>query len=322
MSGAAIDVAAAVIERDGRILLSRRPDAAHQGGKWEFPGGKLEAGETAEQALKRELEEELGITPTRFRPLITIAHDYPDKSVVLHVFRVTDWAGTPQGREGQAIRQVAKSELAALTFPDANLPILKAVSLPETCVITPPAFDSRDRFHPALQRNLQRHDLLILRLPALGHDHYLRVARRAIPLAEASDCRLLLTCSVEKAQAIGASGAHLNSRALMSRAAPIQRDDGFLISAACHNPAELEQAQRIGADFALLSPVRPTGSHPGAPPLGWERFSQLVRPAKIPVYALGGMDPAQRADAFAHGAQGVAGITAFWEQQFPPNPQY
>lgn len=121
-----VKVAAGVIERDGQVLVTQRAAQAHQGGLWEFPGGKLEAGETAAQALIRELAEELNIHVTRQSPLIEIAHDYGDKQVRLFVSVVHDFEGNPQGMEGQPMQWVAAAELNTLNFPAANLPIIQA----------------------------------------------------------------------------------------------------------------------------------------------------------------------------------------------------
>ena len=97
-----IHVAAAVIRCvDGQILLAKRPEDKHQGGLWEFPGGKVEASETVQAALSRELEEELGIRPSAARPLIQVRHDYPDKQVLLDVWEVSAFTGEPHGAEGQ-----------------------------------------------------------------------------------------------------------------------------------------------------------------------------------------------------------------------------
>ena len=121
-----VKVAAGVIERDGQVLVTQRAAKAHQGGLWEFPGGKLESGESAEQALVRELAEELNIQVTQQSPLIEIAHDYGDKQVRLFVFVVRDFDGEPQGLEGQPMQWVAATELNGLSFPAANLPIIQA----------------------------------------------------------------------------------------------------------------------------------------------------------------------------------------------------
>ena len=121
-----VKVAAGVIERDGQVLVTQRAAKAHQGGLWEFPGGKLESGESAEQALVRELAEELNIQVTQQSPLIEIAHDYGDKQVRLFVFVVYDFEGEPQGLEGQPMQWIASADLNGLSFPAANLPIIQA----------------------------------------------------------------------------------------------------------------------------------------------------------------------------------------------------
>lgn len=130
-------VVAAVIRRDdGAILLSLRAAHADQGGLWEFPGGKLEAGERDIDGLARELREELGITIRRARPLISVLHAYPQREVALTVLDVDAWQGEPHGREGQAIRWVRPDELDTLDFPAANLPVTTAARLPRLLLQT------------------------------------------------------------------------------------------------------------------------------------------------------------------------------------------
>jgi 8-oxo-dGTP diphosphatase len=123
-----VHVAVGVIS-DGadNILIARRAADAHQGGLWEFPGGKVEPGESVEEALTRELFEELALTVTACEPLLAIAHDYSDKAVLLDVWWVAGFSGQPHGREGQPLRWVAIDELRAVEFPDANLPIIIAI---------------------------------------------------------------------------------------------------------------------------------------------------------------------------------------------------
>ena len=124
-----IHVVAAIIHHPGRerILLARRPDHLHQGGLWEFPGGKVDAGEGARQALDRELAEELAIQVVRAEPFLEVRHQYPDKAVLLDVWQVWEFAGTPVGNEGQAIRWAELAALPAYSFPAANQPILDAL---------------------------------------------------------------------------------------------------------------------------------------------------------------------------------------------------
>jgi 8-oxo-dGTP diphosphatase len=124
-----VHVAVGVISDGGkRILVAQRAQNAHQGGRWEFPGGKVEDGETVRRALARELLEELAIDIQHCEPLLTIEHDYTDKSVLLDVWWIAAFDGEPRGCEGQPLRWVDVSELGGLEFPEANVPIVAAIS--------------------------------------------------------------------------------------------------------------------------------------------------------------------------------------------------
>lgn len=121
---ARVHVVAGVILRDARVLVTRRHRDAHQGGLWEFPGGKRESGEAVEQTLRRELREELGIEVARCAPLLEVNHDYGDKQVLLDVWLVEDFSGEARGREGQPLRWCDASDLRSLSFPAANTDIV------------------------------------------------------------------------------------------------------------------------------------------------------------------------------------------------------
>ena len=139
-----IHVAAAVIRGpESSVLIAKRPLDKHQGGLWEFPGGKVEDGEGVESALARELQEELGIEVTQAQPLIQVRHDYPDKQVLLDVWEVLAFAGEPHGAEGQPLAWVAPEALVDYSFPAANQPIVTAARLPQHYLITPTALPCR-----------------------------------------------------------------------------------------------------------------------------------------------------------------------------------
>lgn len=123
-----IQVAAAVIYQGSRFLLSKRLSHQHQGGKWEFPGGKVEAGETVEQALIRELKEEINIEVAKTEMFYQLEFEYPEKVVNLTFLLVTDFAGKEQGLEGQEVRWFSHEELQSLTFPDANVPVMEKIA--------------------------------------------------------------------------------------------------------------------------------------------------------------------------------------------------
>lgn len=308
-----VHVAAAVIRDDyGRVLLTRRGEDTHQGGLWEFPGGKLEIGESVAQGLRRELHEELGIELQQHRPLIKNLHHYADKSVLLDVHLVTDYQGVPQGLEGQPLEWVQPSRLSEFPMPEADLPIITAVNLPDSYLIT--GMDPRqsqqflEKLGLALERGLR---LVQLRVGTISDNKLLELAERALELCHANGARLLLNESPELAQEIGADGVHLNSKCLTSlKSRPLPADK--LVAASCHSVEELAHGVAVGLDFAVLSPVQSTASHPEAQPLGWDSFANMTEGTSIPVYALGGMRQDDLAKAWESGAQGIAGISCFW----------
>ncbi len=313
MSTNLIHVVAAVIYDDGQIVLAKRPDHVHKGGLWEFPGGKVEKDEPVEKALVRELEEELGITPQRYRPLIQIPHHYPEKSVLLDVWLVEQWRGELHGREGQLIRSVSQNELNEYQFPEANAPIVKACQLPEHYLITPNLNGDDSNFIDQLKHSLQPGIQLVqFRQSEMSPGEFRSLAKQVIDICHQGDARVLLNSDVKIAAELGADGVHLNSHRLMQTESLTVADD-FLVAASCHSTEELKHAADIGSDFAVLGSVLETTSHPGQQPLGWGRFAQMVNDAIIPTYALGGMerdmvDKAQRA-----GGQGIAAISALWK---------
>ena len=120
-----VHVAVGVIKKDDLIFIAKRHELQHQGGKWEFPGGKVEAGETVTQALARELNEEIGIDVQSSTPFLEIHHDYPDKSVHLDIHLVEEFDGEARHLEGQDHKWVAISDLNNYEFPAANVVIIE-----------------------------------------------------------------------------------------------------------------------------------------------------------------------------------------------------
>jgi 8-oxo-dGTP diphosphatase len=305
-------------DSSGRVLVARRPEGVPAGGLWEFPGGKCEPGETVEAALARELAEEVGVTPTRVEPLLNqpARHGAPP----LHFRRVTSWRGTPSGREGQPTAWVTPDELDEWPMPAANAPVIRALRLPD-CYVISPAPDAvsgaeGERFLATLQSVAAGGMMLQLRAPDLGANAYRALAVEALSRVRAVGGRLLLNADPELAVELGADGVHLPGRCL-ARLEGRPLELGMLVGASCHGPEELARAVEHDLDFAVLSPVHATASHPKAPPLGWTRFGDWVAATPLPVYALGGVGPDDLERARAHGARGVAGIRAFWPTKPP-----
>ena len=308
-----LHVAAAVIRgADGRVLIARRPEHKHQGGLWEFPGGKVEAGESVEAALQRELQEELGIRVGASRPLIQVRHDYPDQQVLLDVHEVSAFAGEPHGAEGQPLAWVAAAELTDYAFPEANRPIVAAARLPAQYLITPDALEPGELLRGVRQALADGIRLLQLRAPNMYSPEYRDLATDIQGLC-AGKAQLMLKGPLEWLGDFPAAGWHLTAEQLRKYAPngrPFPRERW--LAASCHNAEELALAMQMGVDFVTLSPLQPTATHPEARPLGWETAMELIRGFDRPVYLLGGVGPAEQARAWQAGAQGVAGIRAFW----------
>ena len=312
-----VHVAVAVIKNcDGQILIAKRLEDSHQGGLWEFPGGKVENSETVLEALKRELFEELGIILIKATPLIRIPHDYGDKSVLLDVWYVDQFSGVAFGKEGQETCWVSESSLASYDFPIANLPIVTAIQLPDKYMITG-NFKTEDelcmRIQAALNKNIK---LIQFRASDLSEDTYFELAKKFYVLCKQEKAQLLLNTSMVKYKKHKAHnfshGLHLNSKEIKQYHSK-ELSTETLVSTSTHNNDEILLAEKLEVDFILLSPVNKTNSHPNSNPLGWEKFKQLAEKATIPVFALGGMTNSDVDLAKTNGAQGIAAISEFWE---------
>ena len=302
-----LQVAVGVVKNpQGKILISRRHAALHQGGLWEFPGGKIEASETAEFALARELKEELNITVTAATPLITVNHQYPDLSVQLKVFLVEQFSGEAKSCEGQPFKWVAPAELDHYAFPAANQPIITAARLPSYYAILNDTDEAL--LLPNLQKILNKGIKLIqARLKTLSSVDAAKFIEQAYPLCKQQQALLLMNSAVDYSAEV--DGIHLTSHHLM---ALTQRpENGKWLAASCHNLEQLQHAQNIGVDFVVLAPVLATQTHPGAVSLGWEQFTELVGKVNMPVYALGGMTESSLITAQQSGGQGIAAIRTF-----------
>jgi len=306
-------VAAVIADSHDQLLLSLRPPHVPQADLWEFPGGKVEAGEGGRAALARELAEELGIRLISARRLIKVQHDYPGQAVLLEFWRVTRYQGCPRGREGQTIRWFPRYQLARLPFPAGNLPLIRALQLPPVYLISP-EMARPDDYLSVFQRIIQAGVPLVqLRAKHLAAEAYAVLAQQLIALSRGTGTRLLLNCEPEEAARLDADGVHLSSRRLLALSHRPCWGEAKVVGASCHSDEEVAHARRLGLDFIAISPVLPTRSHPGADSLGWRRFSALAEEAAVPVYALGGMSLRDIEQAQACGAWGIAAISAFCE---------
>jgi 8-oxo-dGTP diphosphatase len=307
---AVVEVAAAVMLRaDGsEFLLAQRPSGKVYSGYWEFPGGKVEPGETVRAALVRELHEELGITVTACAPWLTRVFNYPHATVRLHFWRVTAWDGeigitAPLEHSAVDWQKCGKSASVAPILP-ANDPILKALALPTTMAITSGEIEGVERQLERLEEALDR-GLRLIQVRDKGWPAAQRLwfAEAVSRIARQRDAIVLINDDADIARRAGTDGLHLSSPNL---AACRERPDFTWVGASCHNAGELQHAAELGLDYALLSPVLPTPTHPEATGLGWQAFADLIAGSPLPVFALGGMKRDLLATAQGQGAHGIA----------------
>jgi 8-oxo-dGTP diphosphatase len=304
-------VAAAVIVRgDGDVLLAQRPAGKAYAGFWEFPGGKLEAGETPRHALDRELREELGLDVTHAAPWFVQRHDYPHADVELHFFRVFAWRGEPVGHDGQAFAWQAPGAIGVAPLLPANTRVLAALTLPSvygvTCADDLGEREFLARAGRAFERGLR---LAVVREKTWPAERLEPFAAALLALASAHRATLLLNGDDAVARRLGFAGVHWTAQRL---AAAMSRPEGMLAAASCHTRDDIAKAGDLALDFAMLGPVRATPTHPQATPLGFGGFAATVEGAQLPVFALGGLDVGDLDVAIDHGAHGVALRRAAW----------
>ena len=306
-----VRVAAAVIVRpDGQVLLAQRPPGKPYEGYWEFPGGKLERGETPRHALVRELHEELGLEVRRAAPWIVQEFVYPHAHVELNFFRVFEWGGEPHSRDGQAFAWQTPGRFDVAPLLPANSRVLSALELPAIYGITHASDVGEEAFlkraELAFARGLR---LVQIREKDWSWDRLAAFASRMREAGRKHGAKVLLNGTTEEARELGVDGVHWTaSRLIGARSRP----DDLIVGASCHDAHELARAASLRCDFALMGPVLATPTHPGVQPLGWDAFVNQIEGTRIPVYALGGLWPDDLDAAIDRGAHGLAMRRGAW----------
>lgn len=305
-----------------QVLICWRDASLHQGNRHEFPGGKVEAGETPQQALARELAEELNIEIRSVIRAQQLRYSYPEKTVCLHVFKVTHFVGEAVGQQQQAVHWIHRDELSRYTFPDANAPILKMVHLPDYYVIAQPAANlslAEQHWQAWLQWHIVHTPVsawLYVRHHGVDGQTYNKIIE-ALHQAR-PDLRLLVMAQFMndvKFSWASLQGIHFSQNELM-RLTPAdlsQLPSHWHRLAACHDEQSIVLVNQLNIDAIVLSPVMATATHPEAQALGWTAWQQLALKSHVPVYALGGMSPKDLQTAQQHGGFGVAGIRSFYQ---------
>ncbi len=320
------DVAVAVfITADGRFLLSSRPHGKAYAGYWEFPGGKLEPGESVRDALVRELEEELNVVIDECTPWFSFKMTYPHATVRLRTWRVTAWHGADQrgmhGMEGQSFCWQRLNDIAVSPVLPGCLPIFRALSLPTTYTITNASEQGAESYLQHLRASWGNHaangtpDGAFVSSDS-AHKHLIQIREKNMPeaalrqfatdvtaIARQHNALVLVNSDVELALAVGADGVQLTGNQLARLTA---RPPLAWVGASAHSRDDVLRAAELKCDFVVVGSVKPTDSHPGQAPLGWPAFAEMVRDSPIPAFAIGGLLPSDFNQAAAHGAHGIA----------------
>ena len=296
MSKPVIDVAIAILLYQNKVLVGWREAKQHQGNKHEFPGGKVEEGETPLAACRREIYEEVGIGLHEWHAFDVIVHEYDDVIVKLHLFH----AVVPTALLNE-IQQpwswYSREELLNLNFPKANLAIIQRLYWPHQIKISAQLDDLAQ---------LKQDQLLYWRVEGT-QQQLTELAKRSVEHLSQLIVNVDIFEQLNLIQQQAISAIHLKQPQLMALK-PGDLQIGKRYIAACHDLASMQQAQNIGCDAILLSPVLPTATHPEAVALGWEQFKCWVSQVDIPVFALGGMQAGDLAIAKEQGGYGIAGM--------------
>lgn len=314
-------VAALIVKNNNQYLIAKRPADKHQGNLWEFPGGKVDLGEDAFTALKRELREELDIDIFSAQEFLKIKHMYADKNIFLDIYKVYDYSGEEKPKASQEIRWVTASDIGKYSFPKANQLIVDALGLPELIAITPAEIS--EPFITKNMAHLKKHNIgaVLYRDYVSSDEQYLHNARILNNQIKNDLSRLhpsgnkvgVMIARPEVMNHYGNEflGLHLNSQSLKKyQQRPV--GEGKILSASCHNQQEIDLAEKLQCDFIYLAPILKTNTHPQSESLGWLLAERLVRKCRLPVILLGGLGLRDLSRAKRIGALGIAGISDFW----------
>ncbi len=297
---------------DGKYLLGKRLNSQSWSGWWEFPGGKLESGESSSEALKREIFEELGVVIKKYRKWTTRKVIEKNKITTLYFFLVTSWDGMVEGIEGQELKWVNLKTYNSTKILPPNQMIHNALKndLPDIYAITNLKEISSDNFFQVLKRQVNNGLRLIqIREKNLEATELQDLIMRIKTILQYSNVRILINSSISLAYKYQLDGVHLNSKQL-HELKHFPKD--LLVGVSCHSKKDLEMAEEKKADFAVLGSVKNTLTHPNFKTIGWEKFNKLVGNSSLAIYSIGGMRINDISSSFENGAIGIASQRAIW----------
>ena len=291
-----------------QILIAKRQAHQFMGGFWELPGGKIETGESDEAAIIRELHEELGVVVTDLSIHQTMIYQYPDRVVELSIYNINRYQGSPKGIESQTIAWVDIKNLSQYKLLPTMKAFISSITLPDRYWITPSSNHQSKawtrKFDEKLKQGVQ---LIQLRSKVDINSNFIAELYNK---CKQNSTKLLLNIPNKTFNEPYCDGWHLTTNEMLEiKDRPCA--DNQLLGVSTHDLTEALQAQEMGADFVVISPVQATQTHPDTVPIGWEVSGEVVKKLNIPVYFLGGMSLNDLNKTLKLGAQGIAGVSAF-----------
>ncbi len=291
-----------------QILIAKRQAHQFMGGFWELPGGKIEPQESNEEAIIRELKEELGINVINLSLHQTVSYKYKDRIVDLSIYNITNYEDIPVGIEGQEISWSNVESLNNYKLLPTMKTFINSITLPNKYWITPSSNHQSKKWLEKFEQKLTSGITLIQLRSKIELDVTFIVELH--DKCKQNNVKLLLNTPNKTFDEGYCDGWHLTTDEMLKLNSKPCADDK-LIAASTHNLKEALNAQEMGADFVVISPVQATQTHPDTIPLGWEAAKKVVDKLNIPVYFLGGMGLEDLDKTLKLGAQGIAGVSAF-----------
>ncbi len=292
----------------GQILIAKRQDHQFMAGFWELPGGKIEGDETTGQTITRELNEELGIKINALSLHQTMQYTYADRAVELWIYNIDQYQNTPSGLEGQKIAWSSIQDLNNYQLLPTMKAFIDSITLPNKYWITPSSdHQSKAWIEKFDEKITQDISLIQLRSKVELDSHFIKDLNSK---CQQNRVKLLLNIPNKTFDKTCCDGWHITTSEMLNLKQRPCADDK-LLGVSTHDLNEALNAQAIGADFVVISPVQATQTHPDTVPIGWDAAQEVVNKLNIPVYFLGGMGLEDLDKALEIGAQGIAGVSAF-----------
>lgn len=301
-------VVGVLYNKSGELLIAKRQDHQFMPGFWELPGGKIESGETTEQTIIRELNEELGIKVSALSLHQTMQHTYADRVVELCIYNIDQYQNTPTGIEGQQIAWTSVQDLHNYQLLPTMRAFIDSITLPNKYWITPSSDHQSEvwmkKFNEKITQDIS---LIQLRSKTTLDNHFIAELHNR---CKQDNIKLLINTLDKSFNEPYCDGWHLTTNEMLNlKSRPCANEK--ILGASTHNLNEALKAQSIGVDFVVISPVQATKTHPDTAPLGWNAAQEVVDKLNIPVYFLGGMGLEDLEKTLRIGAQGIAGVSAF-----------